>query len=69
MICKRFYCRSELTGEVDGSMSILLMTGRRAFARDRYGRTPVVIGCKEDAYVYPLKALPILIWDTRIIKS
>ena len=36
---------------VDGSMSILLMTEEGLYAaRDRYGRTPVVIGCKEDAY-------------------
>lgn len=33
---------------VDGSMSILLMTEEGLYAaRDRYGRTPVVIGCKE----------------------
>ncbi|MBQ8559118.1 MAG: amidophosphoribosyltransferase [Tyzzerella sp.] len=36
---------------VDGSMTILIMTeGGIYAARDRYGRTPVVIGKKEDAY-------------------
>lgn len=36
---------------VDGSMTLLLMTGDGIYAaRDRYGRTPCVIGAKEDAY-------------------
>lgn len=36
---------------VDGSMTILLMTRDGLYAaRDRYGRTPLVIGHKEDAY-------------------
>ena len=36
---------------VDGSMSILIMTKEGIYAaRDLYGRTPVVIGRKEDAY-------------------
>lgn len=36
---------------VDGSMTILIMTEEGIYAaRDRYGRTPVVIGKKEDAY-------------------
>ena len=36
---------------VDGSMSMLLMTDEGIYAaRDRYGRTPVVIGKKENAY-------------------
>ena len=36
---------------VDGSMTILIMTDEGIYAaRDRYGRTPVVIGKKEDAY-------------------
>lgn len=36
---------------VDGSMNILIMTEEGIYAaRDRYGRTPVVIGKKEDAY-------------------
>ncbi|MBQ3401661.1 MAG: amidophosphoribosyltransferase [Lachnospiraceae bacterium] len=36
---------------VEGSMSLLLMTPEGIFAaRDRLGRTPVVIGKKEDAY-------------------
>ena len=37
--------------KVDGSVSILLMNQAGIYAaRDRYGRTPVVIGKKEDAY-------------------
>lgn len=36
---------------VDGSMTLLLMTGEGIYAaRDKYGRTPLVIGKKEDAY-------------------
>ena len=36
---------------IDGSMSILIMTKDGIYcARDKYGRTPVIIGKKEDAY-------------------
>lgn len=36
---------------IDGSMSVLLMTPEGIYAmRDRYGRTPVVIGKKRDAF-------------------
>lgn len=36
---------------VDGSMTILLMTEEGLYAaRDKYGRTPLVIGKKEDSY-------------------
>ena len=36
---------------VDGSMTLLLMTSEGIYAaRDRYGRTPCVIGHKEDGY-------------------
>ena len=36
---------------IEGSMTILVMTPKGIFAaRDRYGRTPVVIGKKEDGY-------------------
>lgn len=36
---------------VDGSMTLLLLTKEGIYAaRDRYGRTPLVIGHKEDAY-------------------
>ena len=38
-------------GIIDGSMSILIMTPEGIYAaRDRYGRTPVVVGKKEDGY-------------------
>ena len=38
-------------GIIDGSMSILIMTSEGIYAaRDRYGRTPVVVGKKEDGY-------------------
>lgn len=37
--------------EIDGSVSILLMNQMGIYAaRDKYGRTPIVIGKKEDAY-------------------
>lgn len=36
---------------IEGSMTILLLTPEGIYAsRDRYGRTPVVVGKKEDAY-------------------
>lgn len=36
---------------VDGSMNLLLMTKEGIYAaRDRYGRMPIVLGCKEGAY-------------------
>lgn len=38
-------------GAVDGSLSLLLMNEKGIYAaRDEYGRTPVVIGRKEDAF-------------------
>lgn len=38
-------------GIIDGSMSMLIMTAEGIYAaRDRYGRTPIVIGKKEDGY-------------------
>lgn len=36
---------------IDGSMTMLVMTEKGLYAaRDKKGRTPLVIGCKEDAY-------------------
>ncbi|MCR4923138.1 MAG: amidophosphoribosyltransferase [Lachnospiraceae bacterium] len=36
---------------IDGSMSIIIMTEKGLYAaRDLYGRTPIMIGAKEDAY-------------------
>lgn len=36
---------------IDGSLSLMLLTPKGIYAaRDKYGRTPVVIGQKEDAY-------------------
>ena len=38
-------------GIIDGSMSLLIMTPEGIYAaRDRYGRTPVIVGHKEDAF-------------------
>ncbi len=38
-------------GVVDGSMSILIMTEKGLYAaRDLYGRTPIMIGAKDDAF-------------------
>ncbi len=38
-------------GIVEGSMTILVMTEKGIYAaRDRYGRTPVIVGRKEDGY-------------------
>ena len=36
---------------VDGSLTLMLLTPKGIYAaRDKYGRTPLVIGCKEDGY-------------------
>ena len=36
---------------IDGSMTMLIMTPKGILAaRDKLGRTPVAIGCKEGAY-------------------
>ena len=38
-------------GIIDGSMSLLIMTPEGIYAaRDRYGRTPVIVGKKEEAF-------------------
>lgn len=55
---------------VDGSMTLLVMTGEGIYAaRDRYGRTPLVIGQKEEPIVCLLKVMHILILVSEIIKS
>lgn len=37
--------------KIDGSMTVLILTGKGIYAsRDRFGRTPVVIGRKENAF-------------------
>jgi len=47
---------------VNGSLTLLLMTKDGIYAaRDRYGRTPVVVGKKEEAYCVLLKIQRILI--------
>ena len=49
--------------EVDGSVSVLLMNQAGIYAaRDRRGRTPVVIGKRNRLFVYPLR-----ITHTRIL--
>ena len=46
---------------IDGSMTILLMTPKGLIAaRDRLGRTPVVIGQKEDAYCVSFESFAFL---------
>ena len=45
---------------VDGSMTLLLLTKDGIYAaRDKKGRTPLVIGKKEERTVHPLKILHI----------
>ena len=40
-----------MQGIIDGSMSMLILTPEGIYAaRDRYGRTPIVVGKKEDGY-------------------
>ena len=52
---------------VDGSMTILLMTEEGLYAaRDKYGRTPLVIGKKEDGYCVSFENFAyIKSWDRR----
>ena len=48
---------------VDGSMTLLVLTPTGIYAaRDRLGRTPLIIGKKEDAFCAPSKVLHYLIW-------
>lgn len=47
--------------KVKGSMSVLIMTQKGIYcARDKYGRTPVIIGKKEDAYCVTFETTPFL---------
>lgn len=56
--------------EIDGSVSILLLNQTGIYAaRDKYGRTPVVIGKKKMLSVCLLKTLHIKIWDIQTIKN
>jgi len=54
---------------VDGSMTLLLMTKEAVYAaRDRLGRTPLVLGKKEDAYCVSFESFAYLnlgYWDYR----
>ncbi|MBQ7065073.1 MAG: amidophosphoribosyltransferase [Firmicutes bacterium] len=46
---------------IDGSMSIMLLTAKGIYAaRDKYGRTPVVIGRKESAFCVSLESFAYL---------
>ena len=56
---------------VDGSMTILLMTKDGLYAaRDKYGRTPLVVGKREDGYCVSFENFSrISIWDFPIIKN
>ncbi len=55
---------------VDGSVSILLMNEKGIYAaRDKYGRTPVVIGKKRMRSAFLLKILRTGILDIKITKS
>ena len=43
--------------QIDGSCSILILTNGRIYAaRDRYGRTPVIIGEKEDGFAVTMES-------------
>lgn len=46
---------------IDGSMSIVIMTPKGIFAaRDKLGRTPIVLGQKEDAYCFAFESFSYL---------
>ena len=52
---------------IDGSMTMLLLTPKGLIAaRDRLGRTPLIIGRKEDARCVSLRAMHTLILDTKM---
>ena len=56
--------------KIKGSMTILILTEKGIYAaRDKVGRTPVIIGKKENAFCASLRALRILTSVTRITKS
>ena len=55
---------------VDGSMTMLVMTKEGIYgARDRYGRTPLVIGKKDDSYCLSFEVMLILTWAIPIIRN
>ena len=55
---------------IDGSLTLMLLTPKGIYAaRDKYGRTPIVIGQKENAYCVTFEDLRIVIWDIMIIKN
>ena len=55
---------------VEGSMTLLLLTENGIYAaRDLLGRTPVVIGKKENAYCVSFESFHISTLDTQITKS
>ena len=46
---------------IDGSMSIVIMTPRGIYAaRDKLGRTPIVLGQKDNAYCFAFEGFPFL---------
>lgn len=55
---------------IDGSLTLMLLTPKGIYAaRDKYGRTPIVIGQKENAYCVTFEDLRIVIWAIMIIKN
>lgn len=55
---------------IEGSMTILLLTPKGIYAsRDRYGRTPVVIGKRRTLSAPHLRALPLSTWATPTTRS
>ena len=55
---------------IDGSCSILILTGNRIFAaRDRYGRTPVIIGRKPGSYAVTMETTAFLNLDLELFRE
>lgn len=56
--------------KINGSMTILLLTSKGIYAaRDRLGRTPIIIGKRMELIALRLKALLISIWVMRIARN
>lgn len=55
---------------IDGSLSMLILTPKGIYcARDKMGRTPIVLGKKKTVTAQASRALPTLTSDTPITRS
>lgn len=55
---------------IEGSMSLLLMTTKGIYAaRDKYGRTPIAVGRKEDGFCFAFESFSFLNLGYKVVKE